>query len=66
MKKLEKWSHRWIEIANLLDVPSTVVSTITVLTSHTGDKNPLYKVIEWWFINTANPEWTVIDQLSCK
>ena len=24
VKKLEKWSHKWIEIANLLDVPSTV------------------------------------------
>ena len=67
MKTLGKWSDKWIEIAQLLNVPSPVINTINVLTSHQpnmNDEGALYKVVEWWFVNTANPEWTAIDDLT--
>ena len=66
VENLKEWSDNWIQIANLLSIPSPVINTINVLTSHQsniGDKDPLYKVIEWWFVNTANPEWTTINDL---
>ena len=66
MKILERWSDKWVQVANLLNLPTSVISTINVLTSHQPDMNDkaaLYKVIEWWFVNTANPEWTAIDDL---
>ena len=71
IKHLRQWSNMWIKIAELLGVPSSVISTISVITTHQrSDETALYKVVEWWFKNTANPEWTaihhVITQLDCN
>ena len=66
VKELWKLSGRWVQVANLLKLPTSVVSTINVLTSHQpkiDNKDALRRVIEWWFVNTANPEWTAIDDL---
>lgn len=66
MKRLEKISNKWITVANILKLPTSVISTINALTLHQptmGDSGALYKVIEWWFVNTANPEWTAIDRM---
>ena len=57
---LEKISKEWIRIAQLLDVPSNIINIIHV--SHLkDDKMKLKKVVEWWFKNTPNPEWKIIQ-----
>ena len=64
VNKLTKWSDKWIIIAELLKVPSSVISTIRVITAHQqSEDTALRKVVEWWFINTPNPELTAIDDV---
>lgn len=70
-KKLKGLSKEWVQVASLLNLPASVISTINAVISHQpdmGDEDALYKVIAWWFVNTASPEWTaidgVVDQLS--
>ena len=66
VKVLEPWSEKWIQVSNLLDIPNSVVNSINVLISHQpnmNDLSALYKVVEWWFVNTASPEWTTIDNI---
>ena len=64
VKKLEPWSDKWISIAEYLEVPSAVISTIRVITTHQQSKDAaLYKVVEWWFANNPNPEWPTIDSV---
>lgn len=66
-ERFNEWSEKWIKIAQLLDVPSSVISTIRVITSQQqGDEPALRKVIEWWFSKNANPKWSVIDQVLLK
>jgi len=61
---MDQFSDNWIIIANLLDVPNLMISTINVITSHQQNEgDALYKVVEWWFTHTANPEWTTIDEV---
>ena len=62
VKKLAQWSDKWISIAEGLKVPSAVISTIRVITTHQQSKDAaLYRVVEWWFANSPNPEWSTID-----
>lgn len=65
-ERLRKWSEKWVYVAGLLGLPASVISAINILTSHQpdmGDEGALHKVIEWWFVNSANPEWTAIDDV---
>ena len=64
VKKLAAWSNKWISIAEHLEVPSAVISTIRVITTHQQSKDTaLYRVVEWWFANNPNPEWLTIDSV---
>ena len=64
VKKLEPWSDKWISIAEHLEVPTAMISTIRVITTHQQSKDTaLYKVVEWWFANNPNPEWPTIDDV---
>ena len=59
MKHLDQMSNQWIRVANVLELPSFVISSIQV--SQLGnDQASLRRVVEWWFKNTANPEWKTI------
>ena len=64
VKKLAQWSDRWIRVAECLEVPSAMISTIRVITTHqhSGD-TALYKVVEWWFANNPNPEWAAVNKV---
>ena len=59
---LLKLSDQWIRVASLLDLPSSVTDIITV-SCRTDNQIALRKVVEWWFMNNANPEWNVIHQV---
>ena len=64
VKELAPWSDKWISIAEHLEVPSAVISTIRVITTHQQSKDTaLYKVVEWWFAKSPNPEWPTIDSM---
>ncbi len=62
VKVLDKMSEQWIRISELLGVPDTVVNSILV--SRLQDKDSLQRIVEWWFKNTANPEWTAIQNIT--
>ena len=51
-------------MAERLEVPSAMISTIRVITTHqhSGD-TALYKVVEWWFANNPNPEWAAVNKV---
>ena len=53
-------ADQWIKIANLLKVPDLIVDSI-VVSRLQDDKASLQRVVEWWFKNTPNPEWNVIN-----
>ena len=56
MKYLDEMSDEWIHVANILNLPKTVINSIQL----SGLKNSqalLRRVVEWWFTNTDNPEW---------
>ena len=64
VKALRPWSEKWINVAELLKVPVEVISKIRVITTgQQSDDTALYKVVEWWFKNSSNPEWTTISEL---
>ena len=61
VKTLRPWSERWMNVAEILQVPSEVISKIRVITTgKQSEDSALYKVVEWWFKNSPNPEWTAI------
>ena len=61
VETLRPWSVRWINVAEILQVPSEVISKIGVIaTGKQSEDSALYKVVEWWFKNSPNPEWTAI------
>ena len=62
VKTLEPISKRWIEVATLLELPDTIISSIQV-SRLPNNLASLRKVVEWWFQNTANPEWNAIAVL---
>ena len=65
MKHLNHMSDQWIRVANILKLPSFVISSVQV-SQFGNDQASLRKVVEWWFKSTANPEWNVIQQLYGK
>ena len=56
---LLKLSDQWIRVASSLGLPSSVTDIITV-SSRMDAQVALRKVVEWWFMNNANPEWNDI------
>ena len=66
MKALDTMADQWIKVADPLNVPSTVVDSILVSRLQ-DDRASLRRVVEWWFRNTANPEWSAIQdgQFNC-
>ena len=65
VKTLHPWSERWINVAELLRVPTAVISRIRVITTRQESQDTaLYKVVEWWFKNSPNPEWTAISEVA--
>ena len=52
---------QWIRVSKLLGVPTAVSDSILV--SRLNDESSLRRVVEWWFKNTANPEWTAINAI---
>jgi hypothetical protein len=62
VKSFEHISDHWIEIATELGLPYPVISSIQV-SRLPNDQASLRKVVEWWFQNTANPEWSTIYQV---
>ena len=64
VKTLRPWSERWINVAELLGVPTAVISKIRVITTRQKSQDTaLYKVVEWWFKNSPNPEWSAISEV---
>ena len=59
---LLKLSDQWIWVASLLGLPSSVIDVITV-SCQKDNQVALKKVVEWWFMNNANPEWDDIHQV---
>ena len=55
-------SDKWIVVASSLGLPSSAIDVITV-SSRRDNQVALRKVVEWWFTNTANPEWNQIHQV---
>ena len=48
--------------ASFLNVDDDVVHSVVV--SRLDDKSSLRKIVQWWFMNSANPEWkTVLEVL---
>ncbi len=64
VKALGKMAEQWIRISELLGVPNSVVDSILV--SRLKDRDSLHRIVEWWFKNTANPEWTAIQKIISK
>ena len=54
-------SDQWVTVANKLHLSANVIYSIQA--SHASDHASLKMVVEWWFQNTANPEWNTIVQL---
>ena len=55
-------TKKWVKVAELLNVPTDIVDSI--LASHLNDDAAsLQKVVEWWFRNTAKPEWVTINNI---
>jgi hypothetical protein len=46
----------------MLSLPYTVISSIQV-SRLPSNQASLRKVVEWWFQNTANPEWSTIHHI---
>ena len=65
MKHLDQMSNQWIRVANVLELPTFVISSIQV-SQLDNDQASLRRVVEWWFKNTANPEWNDIQQFQGK
>ena len=61
-KMLLKLSDQWIRVASFLRLPSSVMDVITV-SCQKDNQIALRKVVEWWFMNNANPEWDDIQQV---
>ena len=59
---LLKLSDQWIRVASLLHLPGSVIDVITV-SCQKDSHVALRKVVEWWFMNNANPEWDQILDL---
>ena len=62
MKLLDHLSSQWVEVANRLPIPSPVVSSIQV-SRLPSDQACLRRVIEWWFQNTSNPDWSTVQKV---
>ena len=58
-------SDKWIVVASSLGVPSSAIDVINV-SSRRDDQVALRKVVEWWFMNTANPEWNQVYDVLIK
>ena len=64
LKALRPWSEKWINVAELLEIPSEVISKIRIITTgQQSEDTALYKMVEWWFKNSSNPEWTAISEV---
>ncbi len=61
VKALDKMAEQWIRVSTLLGVPDTIVNSILVY--QLQDRDSLQRIVEWWFKNTANPEWTAIQEI---
>ena len=59
---LLRLSNKWIVVASSLGLPSSAIDVINV-SSRRDNQVALRKVMEWWFMNTANPEWNQIHQV---
>ena len=55
-------SDKWIVVASSLGVPSSAIDVINV-SSRRDNQVALRKVVEWWFMNTSNPEWNQVHQV---
>ena len=67
VEELKHLSNKWIEIAEHLQIPSSVINTLSVIEMHReGDTTPLQDVIEWWFVNCHNPEWATIHLVASQ
>ena len=62
VKALDALADQWIRVADCLSVPGTVVDGILV-SRLPNDKASLRRVVEWWFKNSANPEWITIQEI---
>ena len=62
VKALVLMAGEWIRVSELLGVPSSVVDSILV--SRLKNEDSLRRVVEWWFKNMANPEWTAIQKIT--
>ena len=60
-----KLSDKWVRVAEELNVPDHVLNSI-VASRLKDDEASLRKVIEWWFKNTANPEWSTIQRMTIQ
>ena len=56
--KLDEFSDQWMKVASFLRVDDVVVNS--VLVSRLDDQSSLRKIVQWWFMNTANPEWKTV------
>ena len=64
VKTLRPWFEKWIYVAKLLRIPSEVISKVGVITTRQqSEDTALYKVVEWWFKNSPNPEWTTVSEI---
>lgn len=59
VRTLHAMADQWIKISIMLEVPDNVVNSILV--SRLKDEASLRRVIEWWFKNTSNPVWNIIQ-----
>ena len=55
-------SDKWIVVASSLGVPSSAIDVINA-SSRRDNQVALRKVVEWWFMNTSNPEWNQVHQV---
>lgn len=60
MKTLDTIANQWIRTAELLGVPTSIVDSILVSRLQ-DDRASLRRVVQWWFKNTPNPEWSAIQ-----
>ena len=61
IKALTPMAEQWVRVSKLLRVPDRVVDSILV--SRLEDRDSLRRLVEWWFKNTPNPEWTAIQRI---
>lgn len=55
-------SDQWVVVANKLQLPNSVIKRIQSSHYHNSLVS-LRKVVEWWFQEAANLEWSIIRQV---